>query len=404
MSAVLPVLEPSTSGGGQGGGAAVIAPAPSAPTPTLPRRGREELPSRRPLLTKTGWSAFLVALVVVCAVAPVLNLAVPETSAFHMSDYAVALVGKIMCYAICALAMDLIWGYTGILSLGHGLFFALGGYAMGMYLMRQIGREGNYRSDLPDFMVFLDWKELPWHWTFSDSFLATLVLVVAVPGVVAFVFGYFAFRSRIKGVYFSIITQALTFAAMLLFFRNETGFGGNNGFTDFKRIVGIAIATPQTRMALFVVTGLTLLGFFLLARFLVASKFGRVLQAIRDAESRAMFCGYNPLGYKLAIWTLSAVMCGVAGALYVPQVGIINPGEMSPANSIEIAVWAAVGGRASLVGPIVGAFLVNGAKSWLTVTAPEFWLYFLGALFIAVTLFLPEGVVGLVKKLRGKAA
>ena len=362
------------------------------------------LPTRAPLMTTVGWSAFLVALILVCAVAPLLNLVVPAGSAFHMSDYAVALVGKIMCYAICALAMDLIWGYTGILSLGHGLFFALGGYAMGMYLMRQIGRDGNYKSDLPDFMVFLDWKELPWHWSFSDSFVATLFLIVAVPGIVAFVFGYFAFRSRIKGVYFSIITQALTFAAMLLFFRNETGFGGNNGFTDFKRIVGIAIATPQTRMTLFVVTGLVLLGFFLLARWLVASKFGRVLQAIRDAESRVMFSGYNPVGYKLAVWTLSAMMCGVAGALYVPQVGIINPGEMSPANSIEIAIWAAVGGRATLIGPIVGAFLVNGAKSWLTVTAPEFWLYFLGALFIAVTLFLPNGVVGLVRKITGKKA
>jgi urea transport system permease protein len=218
------------------------------------------------------------------------------------------------------------------------------------------------------------------------------------------VFGYFAFRSRIKGVYFSIITQALTFAAMLLFFRNETGFGGNNGFTDFKRILGIAIATPQTRMTLFVITGLTLLGFYLMARFLVASKFGRVLQAIRDAESRVMFSGYNPIGFKLTIWTISAMMCGVAGALYVPQVGIINPGEMSPANSIEIAIWAAVGGRATLIGPILGAFLVSGAKSWLTVFAPEFWLYFLGALFIAVTLFLPDGVVGLLKKLRRKQA
>ncbi|MCG2591852.1 urea ABC transporter permease subunit UrtC [Ramlibacter sp. XY19] len=358
---------------------------------------------RKPLLTKAGWTSFLAAVVLVCAVAPLLNLVVPATSPFHMSDYAVALVGKIMCYAIAALAMDLIWGYTGILSLGHGLFFALGGYAMGMYLMRQIGREGNYKSDLPDFMVFLDWKALPWHWTFSDSLFATCILIVAVPGIVAFVFGYFAFRSRIKGVYFSIITQALTYAAMLLFFRNETGFGGNNGFTDFKRIAGIAIATPQTRMTLFVLTGLTLLGFFLLARFLVASKFGRVLQAIRDAESRVMFSGYNPIGFKLAIWTLSAIMCGVAGALYVPQVGIINPGEMSPANSIEIAIWAAVGGRATLVGPIVGAFIVNGAKSWLTVFAPEFWLYFLGALFIAVTLFLPDGVAGLAKKLWNKA-
>lgn len=359
------------------------------------------LPARAPLLSRAGWSAFLAALLVVCALAPVLNLLVPAGSAFHLSDYAVALIGKIMCFAICALAMDLIWGYSGILSLGHGLFFALGGYMMGMYLMRQIGRDGQYQSDLPDFMVFLDWKELPWHWALSDSFIATLFLIVLMPGGVAFIFGYFAFRSRIKGVYFSIITQALTYAALLLFFRNETGFGGNNGFTDFKRILGIAIATPQMRMFLFVLTGLTLLGFFLLARWLVRSKFGRVLQAIRDAESRTMFCGYDPLPYKLAIWTISAVMCGVAGALYVPQVGIINPSEMSPANSIEIAIWAAVGGRGTLIGPIVGAFIVNGAKSWLTVTFPEFWLYVLGALFIAVTLFMPQGVVGLVKKLRG---
>lgn len=359
-----------------------------------------ELPTPAPLLQRRGWVVFLLALIAVCVLAPVLNLWVPEGSAFHLSDYGVALCARIMCYAICALAMDLIWGYCGILSLGHGLFFALGGYMMGMYLMRQIGTDGNYKSELPDFMVFLDWKELPWHWALSDSFIATLFLVVLVPGLVALVFGYFAFRSRIKGVYFSIITQALTFAAMLLFFRNETGFGGNNGFTDFKRILGVAIATPQTRMVLFVLTGLTLLGFFLMARWLVNAKFGRVLQAIRDAESRVMFSGYNPLGYKLTIWVISAVMCGVAGALYVPQIGIINPGEMSPANSIEIAVWTAVGGRGTLIGPILGAFAVNGAKSWLTVTAPEYWLYFLGALFIAVTLFMPDGLVGLARRLR----
>jgi urea transport system permease protein len=361
------------------------------------------LPKPPAILSRAGWTTFIIALLVVCAVAPLLNLVVPAGSVFHMSDYAVALVGKIMCYAICALAMDLIWGYTGILSLGHGLFFALGGYAMGMYLMRQIGRDGNYKSDLPDFMVFLDWKTLPWHWQLSDSFIATLFFIVAVPALVAFVFGYFAFRSRIKGVYFSIITQAMTFAAMLLFFRNETGFGGNNGFTDFKRILGIPIATPSMRMLLFVLTGVVLLAFFLAARWLVASKFGRVLQAIRDAETRVMFSGYSPVGYKLTIWTISAVMCGVAGALYVPQVGIINPSEMSPANSIEIAVWAAVGGRATLIGPILGAFLVNGAKSWLTVAAPEFWLYFLGALFIGVTLFLPNGVVGLVNQFKGRS-
>jgi urea transport system permease protein len=309
-------------------------------------------------------------------------------------------VGKIMCYAICALAMDLIWGYTGILSLGHGLFFALGGYGMGMYLMRQIGSDGQYHMDMPDFMVFLNWKTYPWHWALSDSFIAQMLLVVLVPGLLALVFGYFAFRSRIKGVYFSIITQAMTFAAMLLFFRNETGFGGNNGFTDFKRILGIPIAQPSTRMVLFVLTGLTLIGFFLMARAIVNSKFGRVLQAIRDAESRVMFTGYDPLAYKLAIWTLSAVMCGVAGALYVPQVGIINPGEMSAASSIEIVIWAAVGGRATLIGPIVGAFFVNGAKSWFTQVIPEFWLFFLGALFIAVTLFLPNGLVGLWAQVR----
>jgi urea transport system permease protein len=305
-----------------------------------------------------------------------------------------------MCYAICALAMDLIWGYTGILSLGHGLFFALGGYGMGMYLMRQIGRDGNYKSDLPDFMVFLDWKALPWHWAWSDSLVLQLILVLVVPGLLAWVFGYFAFRSRIKGVYFSIITQALTYAAMLLFFRNETGFGGNNGFTDFKRILEVPLAQPSTRMVLFVLTGLTLIGFYLMARALVHSRFGRVLQAIRDAENRVRFTGYDPLAYKLAIWTVSAVMCAVAGALYVPQVGIINPGEMSPAASIEIAVWAAVGGRATLVGPIVGAFFVNGAKSWFTQAFPEYWLYFLGALFIAVTLFMPQGIVGLMRRFK----
>jgi urea transport system permease protein len=356
------------------------------------------MPRRGLLLGVRGWAGVFAALAVVAVLVPLLNLAVPEGSLLHLSDYYVALVGKIMCYAICALAIDLIWGYTGILSLGHGVFFALGGYGMGMYLMRQIGRDGQYQSDMPDFMVFLNWKEFPWHWALSDSFLGQMLLVILVPGLLAFVFGFFAFRSRIKGVYFSIITQAMTFAAMLLFFRNETGFGGNNGFTDFKRILGIHIAQPSTRMVLFVLTGLTLIGFFLMARAIVNSKYGRVLQAIRDAESRVMFTGYNPLWYKLSIWTLSAVMCAVAGALYVPQVGIINPSEMSAAASIEMAIWAAVGGRATLIGPIIGAFFVNGAKSWFTVAFPEFWLYFLGALFIAVTLFLPNGIIGLLKR------
>ena len=350
------------------------------------------------ILSPKAWLAVLVAIIVMAVGVPVLNLVLSEGNAFHLSDFYVSLLGKILCYAICALAMDLIWGYTGILSLGHGLFFALGGYAMGMYLMRQIGRDGQYKSDMPDFMVFLNWKEFPWHWALSDSFLAQMLFVILVPGLLAFVFGFFAFRSRIKGVYFSIITQALTFAAMLLFFRNETGFGGNNGFTDFKRILALPITTPGMRVALCVLSGLVLIAFFVMARAIVQSKYGRVLQAIRDAETRVMFTGYNPVAYKLSIWTLSAVMCGVAGALYVPQVGIINPGEMSPAASIEIAVWAAVGGRATLIGPIVGAFFVNGAKSWFTVAFPEYWLFFLGAMFIAVTLFMPHGLVGLLRR------
>jgi urea transport system permease protein len=357
-------------------------------------------PSPR-LMTPRGWALFGAAAVLLLVLLPLANLALPAEHPLHVSDFLVTLVGKILCYAIVALAMDLIWGYAGILSLGHGLFFALGGYAMGMYLMRSIGREGVYKSDLPDFMVFLDWKSYPWYWSFTDHFAYAALLVVLVPGLLALVFGYFAFRSRIKGVYFSIITQALTYAFMLLFFRNDTGFGGNNGFTDFKRILGFPITAPQTRVALFALSAAALLGVFVLGRYIVTSKFGRVLTAIRDAESRVMFCGYNPLHYKLAIWTLSAVLCGIAGALYVPQVGIINPGEMSPANSIEIAIWVAVGGRGSLVGAIVGAFLVNGAKSWFTQAFPEFWLFFLGLLFIVVTLYLPRGVVGLFGRRRG---
>ena len=355
------------------------------------------LPQRPALLGRAGWVAVLAALTVACVLLPALNLLVPAGHPLHVDGYWISLLGKFCCYAMCALAMDLIWGFAGILSLGHGLYFALGGYAMGMYLMRQIGSDGQYRSTLPDFMVFLDWKELPWHWTFSDSFLATMLLVLLVPGGIAFLFGFFAFRSRIKGVYFSIITQAMTYAAMLFFFRNESGFGGNNGFTDFKRLLGLSITTPGMRMTLFVLSAVALVGCFLGLRWLTRAKFGRVLSAVRDAESRLMFCGYSPLPYKLAAWVLSALICGLAGALYVPQVGIINPGEMSVANSIEIAVWAAVGGRGTLIGPIVGAFAVNGAKSWFTQAFPEFWLYFLGALFIAVTLFLPQGIVGLLR-------
>jgi urea transport system permease protein len=341
------------------------------------------------------WGSLGVAALVLFVLVPVCNLVVPESSAFHVSDYMVTLIGKIMCYAIVALAMDLIWGYAGILSLGHGLFFALGGYAMGMYLMRSIGRDGVYKSDLPDFMVFLDWKAYPWYWSFTDNFWYCALLVVLVPGLLAFVFGFFAFRSRIKGVYFSIITQALTYAFMLLFFRNDTGFGGNNGFTDFKRILGFPIAAPETRMALFMITGAALLSFLVLGRAIVTSKLGRVLTAIRDAETRVMFSGYNPVYFKLFIWTLSAVICGIAGALYVPQVGIINPSEMSPANSIEIAIWTAVGGRGTLIGPVIGAAVVNLGKSWFTQALPEYWLFALGALFILVTLYLPRGIAGL---------
>jgi len=369
----------------------------------LPATGRVPLTLRVfAALNRKAWIALGVFLALALIVVPVLNLAVPPDSIFHVSAYAITLIGKIMCYALVAVAMDLIWGYGGILSLGHGLFFALGGYAFGMYLMRQIGRDGSYQSDLPDFMVFLDWKELPWFWLGSDSFGWAAFLVMAVPAVVAFVFGYFAFRSRIKGVYFSIITQALTYAAMLLFFRNETGFGGNNGFTDFKRVLDVPITAPETRLVLFALTAIALAATLVFSAWLVKSKFGRVLTAIRDAESRVMFIGYNPLWYKLTIWVISAVLCGIAGALYVPQVGIINPSEMSPANSIEIAIWVAVGGRGTLIGPVIGAFAVNLAKSWFTVSFPEYWLFFLGLLFIVVTLLLPQGLVGLWKKIISK--
>jgi urea transport system permease protein len=336
--------------------------------------------------------------VILAAVLPLLNLLLPPGHVLHVSSYVIALLGKFMCYALAALALDLVWGYTGILSLGHGVFFALGAYAHGMYLMRAPLPAGR----LPDFMVFLDWKSWPWYWAGTDSFVWCLALVILLPGLLALVFGYFAFRSRIKGVYFSIITQALTYAAMLLFFRNDTGFGGNNGFTDFKTILGFAITAPDTRAVLYWVTLLALAGALLLCRAIVKSKLGRVLQGVRDAESRLMFIGYDPLGFKLFVWTLSAVLCAIAGALYVPQVGIINPSEMSPANSIEMVIWVAVGGRGSLVGPILGAFTVNGLKSWLTAAFPELWLLVLGLLFIVVTLFMQQGLLGILKQLASR--
>lgn len=370
-------------------------------TPTSLRSLQPILPANSPLFSRPAWTGIGICGIVLCLL-PILNLSFPDGHALHISSYTVALIAKFMCYAMAALALDLVWGYAGILSLGHGVFFALGGYAHGMYLMRAIGRDGVYQSNLPDFMVFLDWKTYPWFWSLTDHFWYCMALVVLVPGVLAFVFGYFAFRSRIKGVYFSIITQAMTFAFMLLFFRNNTGFGGNNGFTDFKRILGYSLTAASTKAALYLITFLFLFATLLLCRWIVNSRLGRVLQAVRDAESRLMFIGYDPLWFKLFVWTLSAVLCGIAGALYVPQVGIINPSEMSPANSIEMVIWAAVGGRGTLIGPIVGAFTVNGLKSWLTAAFPELWLYALGLIFILVTLFMPQGMLGVAHKLKQK--
>jgi urea transport system permease protein len=341
--------------------------------------------------------AVFVGLLIVLAVAvPVLSLLVPPGSPFHLSSYAVSLLGKYLCYALLALSVDLVWGYCGILTLGHGAFFALGGYAMGMYLMRQIGSRGVYGNpELPDFMVFLNWKELPWYWYGFDQFWFAVIMVVLVPGVLAFVFGWFAFRSRVTGVYLSIITQAMTFALMLAFFRNDMGFGGNNGLTDFKDILGFNVQADGTRAGLFVAAALALAGGYMLCRYLTRSHFGKVLIAVRDAEARARFTGYRVETYKTVVFVLSACLAGIAGALYVPQVGIINPGEFSPANSIEIIVWVAVGGRGTLVGAALGGVVVNWLKTVFTtgMLAP-YWLFALGGLFIAVTLLLPRGIVG----------
>ena len=338
---------------------------------------------------------FLAILAAITIAVPFFNIVIPDGSALHIPTYVVALFGKYICYALLALSIDLVWGYCGILSLGHGAFFALGGYAMGMYLMRQIGDRGVYANPiLPDFMVFLNWKELPFFWYGFQSFPYAMLMVVLAPGVLAFVFGWFAFRSRVTGVYLSIITQAMTYALLLAFFRNDFGFGGNNGLTDFKDIVGASIQSPSTRAALFALTAVFLALGFLVARALVTSRFGQVLAAIRDSESRTRFLGYRVEHYKLLVFVVSAAMAGIAGALYVPQVGIINPSEFAPANSIEAVIWVAVGGRGTLVGAAIGAVLVNFAKTWLTGTSPEFWLYGLGALFILVTLFLPKGIVG----------
>lgn len=354
-----------------------------------------------------GGKAFMGILVAVALLTNIGNAFLPEESFFHIPNYMVGLMGKYLCYALLALSVDLIWGYCGILSLGHGAFFSLGGYAMGMYLMRQIGDRGVYGNpELPDFMVFLNWQELPWYWFGFDNFIFTALMIMLVPGALAFIFGWFTFRSRVTGVYFSIITQAMTYALLLAFFRNDMGFGGNNGLTDFKDILGFDLRASGTRLALFTGSAIALLIGYLVCVFVTKSKFGRVLIAIRDAESRTRFTGYRVELYKLTVFTISAVLAGIAGAFYVPQVGIINPSEFSPANSIEIVIWVAVGGRGTLWGAVLGAVLVNWGKSYFTGAFPEAWLYLLGGLFVCSTLFLPKGIVGTVpiwwEKIRSK--
>lgn len=350
------------------------------------------------LLTNDRASRWLFGVMLALAIlVPILNLLVPQDSVFHMSTYLVTLLGKYLCYAMLALALDLIWGYCGILSLGHGAFFALGGYAMGMYLMRQIGDRGVYGNPtLPDFMVFLNWQELPWYWYGFDSFAFAALMVLLAPGLLAFVFGWLAFRSRVTGVYLSIITQALTYALMLAFFRNDMGFGGNNGLTDFKDILGFDLQADGTRVVLFLLTLIFLTGAYVLSQYITRSKAGRVLVSIRDAESRTRFIGYRVEHYKLFVFVISAAIAGIAGALYVPQIGIINPSEFNPLNSIEVVIWVAIGGRGTLYGAIIGAVLVNYAKTTFTSGVfAEYWLFLLGALFVVTTIYLPRGVVGI---------
>lgn len=342
----------------------------------------------------TGRS-MLVSLLAVAILVPLLNLLLPTDHWLHVPTYTVSLLGKYVCYAILAVALDLVWGYCGILSLGHGAFFALGGYAMGMYLMLQIGDRGVYgNAELPDFMVFLSWERLPWYWQGFDQFWFAILMAMVVPALLAFVFGWLAFRSRVTGVYLSIITQALVYALMLAFFMNELGFGGNNGLTDFKDILGYPVQAKGTRLTLFVASVLLLLLAFMLGRWITDSKLGRVLVAIRDAESKTRFIGYRVEHFKVFIFVVSAILAGLAGALYVPQVGIINPGEFAPVKSIEIVIWVAVGGRGSLVGAALGAVVVNYAKTWFTSAMPEVWLFFLGGLFVVSTLFFPKGLMG----------
>lgn len=345
----------------------------------------------------------LIGLLTVVAVAvPYLNLAMPTDHPLHVPTYLVTQWGKYATYALLAVALDLVWGYCGILSLGHGAFFAIGGYAMGMYLMRQIGARGVYANPiLPDFMVFLNWKELPWFWHGFDMFPYAALMIVLVPGALAFVFGWFAFRSRVTGVYLSIITQALTYALLLAFFRNDMGFGGNNGLTDFKDILGYNVQAPGTRAVLFSSSVVAVILGLIVGAFITRSKLGKVLIAVRDAESRTRFIAYRVESFKVFVFVVSAIMAGIAGALYVPQVGIINPSEFAPANSIEAVIWVAVGGRGTLIGAVIGAVAVNWGKTWFTGVLPEYWLFALGALFVVVTLFLPRGILGLVSGRKG---
>jgi urea transport system permease protein len=356
-------------------------------------------PARQSLLSDKGSKWFLSLLAIVTTMVVIGNLLIPPESMFHVSTYTVTLFGKYLCFALLALSVDVIWGYCGILSLGHGAFFALGGYGMGMYLMRQIGDRGVYGDPvLPDFMVFLNWQELPWFWHGFDNFWFAMLMLALVPGILAFVFGWLAFRSRVTGVYLSIMTQALTYALLLSFFRNEMGFGGNNGLTDFKDILGFDLQADSTRVTLFFLSAAILALAYLLSRAIFLSKFGRIIVSIRDAESRTRFLGYKTENYKVWLFVYSAILAGIAGALYVPQVGIINPGEFAPLNSIEVVVWVAVGGRGTLYGAIAGAILVNFAKTRFTGIFPEAWLFALGGLFVVVTIFLPKGVVGLIDK------
>lgn len=351
------------------------------------------------LKSDRGGTFTLALLALTTLVVPICNLLLPESNPLHISTYTMTLLGKYLCYALLALAVDLVWGYLGILSLGHGAFFALGGYAMGMYLMRQIGDRGMYGHPiLPDFMVFLNWESLPWFWHGFNWFWFAMLMVVLVPGLLAMAFGWLAFRSRVTGVYLSIITQALTYALLLAFFRNEMGFGGNNGLTDFKDILGFSLQSDTTRAGLFIASAIALGFGYLSCLYITRSRLGKICTAIRDQEDRTRFIGYRVEHFKLWIFTFSAMLAGVAGALYVPQVGIINPGEFAPLASIEIVIWVAVGGRATLYGAVAGAIMVNYAKSYLTAAMPEAWLFALGALFVLVTLLLPRGVTGLLRK------